>query len=387
MSGRAAIVGVDTGRFRQAAPEVYFKDMMFESVKRLHAAAGVTEKDVQSIVTTGEDFAEGRAIADEFVPDQVGGILKPNIRLCADSIYGLFTAVMQIQAGLFDLVLVVGYDKPSEAVGHDYLDTRALDPLWQRPFDANPHALAGLEMRRYMESRGVTRRQVSRVVLKSRECGRANPRAVFTERLSLREVDGAPPVALPLRALDVAPWCDGAVSVLLGSAERAKRITPNPVWIKGIGWGSDASSLSWTDADLSRAGYLEVAAKAAYREAGITRPSREIRLAEVDDRYSFKELLHVEALGLSGEGGAAKDLERGRFDRGGALPVNPSGGSLAMGYPRSAAGLVRVIECYLQIRGEAGGAQVDGKVRVAVAAGWNGVPSRSGGVVVLGGDR
>lgn len=387
MSGQVAIVGVDTGHFWKATPGVYFKDMMFEATKRAHRATGLTEKDIQSIITTGEDFTEGRAIADEFTPDQIGGILKPNIRLCADSIYGLFTGVMQIQAGLFDIVAVVGYDKPSEVVGgHAYLESRALDPLLQRPFNANPQAIAGLEMKRFMETRKVSRSQVSKVVVKNKKNGTANPRAIYGDKISITKVTGSAPVALPLRKLDVAPHCDGAVVVILSSARKAKKITPKPVWIKGMGWGSDASSLSWTDTDLSKAGYLEIAAAKAYKTARIKNPSREIGLAEIDDRFSYKELMHAEALGLCTRGGAAKDLEKGRFDRAGALPVNPSGGSIAMGYPTSAAGLVRVIECFLQLRGEAGRVQVGKKLKTAVAAGWNGLPSRSGGVVVLGGD-
>ena len=58
-----------------------------------------------------------------------------------DSTFVLTEGVMQIQARLFDLVAVVGYEKPSEIVGGtSYLESRALDPLWQRPFNANPLA-------------------------------------------------------------------------------------------------------------------------------------------------------------------------------------------------------------------------------------------------------
>src|SRR5256712_11884925 len=124
----------------------------------------------------------------------------------------------------------------------------------------------------------------------------------------------------------------------------------------------------------------------AYRLAKIRRPSTEIDLAEVDDRFSFKELLHLEALGLAKKGEAGKRALRGDYGADGSLPVNVSGGSLGCGNVFEATGLHRAAEVALQLRGDAGMHQVDG-VQVGVAQSWRFVPSATGAVAVLGGGR
>ena len=108
----------------------------------------------------------------------------------------------------------------------------------------------------------------------------------------------------------------------------------------------------------------------------------EVQIAEVDDTYSYKELQHLEALGLSGNGNAHTLLQQGVFDRDGALPVNPSGGSIGMGHTLEMSGLVRVIELVQQLRGEAAGHQIQG-VQTGIAQAWRGIPTASGAAVVL----
>lgn len=109
---------------------------------------------------------------------------------------------------------------------------------------------------------------------------------------------------------------------------------------------------------------------------------RDVHVAEIDDTYSFKELQHLEAVGLTGNAMAHTLLQQGVFDRNGTLPVNPSGGSIGMGHTLEMSGLVRAIELVLQLRGEAGGHQING-VQTGVAQCWRGVPTTSGAVVVL----
>ncbi len=128
------------------------------------------------------------------------------------------------------------------------------------------------------------------------------------------------------------------------------------------------------------------AAERAYRLAGIEDPTAGVDLAEVDDTYAFKELQHLEALGLAELDELAGLVEDGELEPDGDLPVNVSGGSLGQGNLFEANGLARMLECVEQLRGEAGERQVD-EVSVAVAQSWLGVPSTSAAVVVLGGER
>jgi acetyl-CoA C-acetyltransferase len=127
------------------------------------------------------------------------------------------------------------------------------------------------------------------------------------------------------------------------------------------------------------------AAAMAYRQSGLTDPGEEIDLCEVDDTFAFRELQHLEALGLGSPSELAELLSDGELDPEGDLPVNVSGGSLGQGNLFEANGLVRVLECVEQLRGEAGERQVD-DAYVAVAQSARQVPSTTAAVAVLAND-
>ena len=116
--------------------------------------------------------------------------------------------------------------------------------------------------------------------------------------------------------------------------------------------------------------------------AEIDDPTREIQLAEVDDTFAYKELQHLEALGLAPAGRSGAMLEEGVFDCNGSLPVNVSGGNLGCGYTHDLSGLRSVLELVLQLRGNAGRRQLD-SVSLGLAQSWRGIPTASGGVAIL----
>ena len=128
--------------------------------------------------------------------------------------------------------------------------------------------------------------------------------------------------------------------------------------------------------------YAEKAAAMAYRMAGISNPTSEIDFAELDDRFSYKELQHLEALGLARPGESGRLLDEGLYSPDGDLPVNVSGGHLGNGYTHDMAGLRSVLEVVLQIRGAAGERQIP-EVSVGLAQSWRGIPTATGGVAVL----
>jgi acetyl-CoA C-acetyltransferase len=174
------------------------------------------------------------------------------------------------------------------------------------------------------------------------------------------------------------------VVAVLASERRVRDLTDVPVWVLGAGWSTGAASLesrTWDEADTVRR-----AADRAYRMARVGHPTRAVDLAEVDDTYSYRELMHLEALGLARPGEAGAMLEEGLFGRDGEVPVNVSGGALGQGYLFEANGLARTMECVLQLRGEAGERQVD-DAAVAVAQSWRGVPTTTAAVAVFGSDE
>jgi acetyl-CoA C-acetyltransferase len=375
---RVAIVGVGLTKLEKTTPKVSYKELMFEAAEKAYADAGVDpRRDVESFVCSSEDFYEGTSIFDEYVPDQIGGALKPVCTIAADGIYSLATAYMQILTGVFDIVAIEAHSKASDIVNISPIYDLALDPVYVRPLGLNANFIAGLEMNAFIRSSRATLTHCSRVIEKNRKNALSNPLAMNTPY--------TPPsrdnvLSYPLAMDDAAPLADGAAVVVLAAEGAAKSLRDDAVWIKGAGWASDSPNLETRD--WGKATYATLAAKQAYKQARIRNPAGEVQVAEVDDTYSFKELEHAEALGLVSEGRAHNMLEQGDNDLGGRLPINPSGGSIGMGHTLEMSGLVRVIEIVEQLRGTAGKHQVS-DAEMGIAQSWRGVPTASGAVVVL----
>ncbi|MFZ5915931.1 MAG: thiolase C-terminal domain-containing protein [Chloroflexota bacterium] len=381
MSQDVAIVGLGYTGFRPLTPEVSYKELMYEAAVRAYDDAGLNPRsDVDSFVTVAEDFIEGTSIFDEYVPDQLGGLLKPNVTVPGDAIHGLATAYMQITSGLFDVVVVEAHSKASNVLTLPYITAYAMEPVLNRPLRANPAFIAGMEMTRYLHVSGATREQCALVAAKNKRNALYNPAAAYGAAVEAEDVLNSEMIAYPLTRLDISPHADGAIVLVLAAVEVARSLTDTPIWIRGIGWCNDAPSLesrAW-----GRAVYAEGAAQMAYRLAGIRSPQQEIDFLEIDDTYSYKELQHLEALGFCRWGEAGLLTEEGITQADGDLPVNVSGGSLGNGHLLDASGMRAVAEVVLQLRGEAGARQLP-DVETGLAFGWRGVPTTSGAAVVL----
>ena len=119
------------------------------------------------------------------------------------------------------------------------------------------------------------------------------------------------------------------------------------------GW--ELQSNGW---DCSYVHTARIAAKRAYGEAGITRPREQISMTEVHDCFSITELVTMEDLGLSNEGGAVRDVLDGVFDADGQVPCQIDGGLKCFGHPIGASGIRMLYEMYLQLQGRAGARQL-----------------------------
>jgi len=381
MTEQVAIVGVGYSGFRSITPDLSYKEMMFEAAVQAYEDAGIDpRRDVDSFVTVAEDFNEGTSIFDEYVPDQLGALLRPVHTIPGEGIHGLIAGVMQILTGAFDIVVVEAHSKASNIVTLPQVLAYAFDPVFNRPLAAHPYFVAGMEMSRYLYETGTTVAQCAQVAVKNKNNALLNPLAAHPAKVGLKEVLASEPVAEPLTRLQVSPHADGAIVFVLASRETAQALTDAPIWVRGVGWANGTfwlESRSWSEATYARR-----AAQMAYRMAGIRSPRQEIDFAEIDDTFSYKELQHLEALGLCYPGEAGPWTAEGATELSGEFPVNPSGGSLGEGHLLDATGLARVLEVVLQLRGEAGPRQLE-DVETGLAFGWRGVPTTSGAVVIL----
>jgi acetyl-CoA C-acetyltransferase len=381
LTTEVAIVGAGWSGFRSISPDLSFREMMFEAAAKAYADAGIDpRRDLDGLVTAEEDFHEGIAISDEYVPDPMGAVLRSVHTIAGDGLQALAAGVMQIAAGAARIVAVESHSKASNILNLARIMTLALDPVFQRPLEVHPICIAGLECCRYLEVTQTPIEHVARVVVKNRRNALRNPRAAFPADLSLEDVLNSEPLAEPLTRAMAAEPADGCVVFVLARGDVARTLTDRPVWVRGIGWATDSYTLE--NRDWVGASYLRRAAEQAYQQAGIRNPRRAFDLVEVDDTFAYKELQHLEALGLCRPGEAGWWTAEGATEIGGELPVNPSGGCLGEGHLLDASGLARLLEAVLQLRGEAGPRQVP-NAHVALVASWRGLPTTTGAVAVL----
>ncbi|NIR00774.1 MAG: acetyl-CoA acetyltransferase [Gemmatimonadales bacterium] len=381
MSERVGIVGVGWAGYRPVTPEVSYKELIYEAAVKAYTDAGVDpRRDVDSFVTVAEDFNEGTSIFDEYTPDQIGAALKPVHTITGDGLHGLAAATMLIRTGQAEVVAVEGHSKASNALTLPEVTAYAQDPILNRPLGLHTDFVAGMEMNRYLFETGTTEEQCAAVVVKNKRNALRNPLAPYGADWTLEDIMAGPPLAWPLNSRQAAEHADGAIVMVLASEARARSLSDRPIWVLGVGWCNGAASLE--SREWAELPYLQKAAQIAYRQAGVRQPHLTIDFAEIDDTYAYKELQHLEALGLCHPGEAGSLTEEGATEPDGELPVNVSGGSLGMGRLLEATGLTRALEVVLQLRGEAGARQLE-DVEIGLAQSWRGVPTTSGAVVLL----
>lgn len=380
MTKEIAIIGVGTTGFRATTPDLSYREMTYEAAQKAYMDAGVEPKEIDAFVATSEDFCEGYSIADEYSPDQLGAVLQSIYTVPGDFIQSMGSGVMMLRSGLYSIVAVQGLSKASNMITKSYLADFALDPLYNRPLKQHSDFIAGMEMSRYCYETRTTREQCARVVVKNKRNAMFNPLAGHGCDLTLEYVMDSSIVSFPLSELDISPYSDGAVVIVMATAETAMALSDNPIWVRGIGWISDTPGLETRE--WGKAVYAEMAGDMAYKMAGIRSPRSEIDFVEINDEFSYKELQHLEGLRLCGPGEAGRLTTDGVTEISGELPVNPSGGCLGVGSLLECTGGQKVLDVVLQLRGEAGQNQLH-DMTTGLAMSWRGLPTTTGAVAIL----
>jgi len=382
MLERVAIIGVAQTRFSRKRDDVNYSEMAYEVIEKVLKDTGLTiDKDIDNAVSCSHDIWDGQTISNIGITDVIGGHLRNEEKMAMDGSTAVYYATIGILSGEFDCTLVLAHTKMSQT-NRNIVNNTAFDPVYTRLLGLDYTSAAALQARRYMNRTGITERQIAKVVVKNLANATRNPAAHNKGQFTVDDVLNAPLVAAPLREMDIAPDTDGAVALIMASEAKARKIGAPPVWIRGLGACYDAHYLG--DRDLADCWALQKAAVQAYKMAGITDARREVDIVELGDEFSYQELLWLEGLAMCEKGQAGHLIDSGSTAIDGELPVNPSGGLLS-GVPANVAGLNRVAEAALQLRGEAEGRQVNDP-RVAVAQGHSGYCGQHQCVVVLGKD-
>lgn len=306
---------------------------------------------------------------------------------CASSSTGLNQAWAAIKAGVCDVALVVGAEKMHIPERRDLMFEAFWGGMDREIAEAQLAAQAALSSalplppeaqidvgersvfmdsyaamaRHHMLLHGTTQRQLAVVASKNHCHAQHNPMAQYQQPSSVEEVLADRLVSWPLTRAMCAPMSDGAGALILCSEAALQRFDPSrAVRVRAT---QLASGIVRDPADF--ANHIgRIAALKAYEQAGVS--PEDVDVAEVHDASSFAEIRHVENLGLCEIGAGGFMAERGETRVGGRMPVNPSGGLVSKGHPIAATGAIQILELVTQLRGEAGGRQVDG-ARIAAA--------------------
>jgi acetyl-CoA acetyltransferase len=206
---------------------------------------------------------------------------------------------------------------------------------------------------RHMALYGTTSRHLGEVAVACRKHASMNPEAVMREPITIEDHQNSRWVVEPFHLLDCCLISDGAVCVIVTSAERARDMKKPPVLIAGMGQ-------AYTTQNMEREDWWYVphqkdALNRAYAMAGVG--PKDIDVAQLYDNFTMSVLLWLEHAGFCGVGEAGPFVEGGRIQLGGELPVNTAGGNLSESYME---GWLHIVEGVRQIRGECGERQVAG---------------------------
>lgn len=359
-------------------------DMVREATLGALEASGLGADAIQSI-HVGNAFGElqrqqahlGSMVA-QVVPELWGVPAMRHEGACASSSLGVLAAMAEIEAGRYDCVLVLGVEEFKNLPG-DQASRNQNAAAWQGREEIEcrymwPAAfglLAGEYERRY----GLDRRHLNRIAELNYANARGNPLAQtrrwrFNEH-SFTDDDEANPVIEPgTRRQDCGQVTDGACAVVLASARFAREHGLQAAGLPRItGWGHRNAGLRLKDKIERSAGqdyvfpHVRQTLEDAWRRAGVA-GVRDMDGVETHDCFSMTEYMAIDHLGLTPPGQSWRAVEDGTIERGGACPVNMSGGLIGCGHPVGATGARMLLDSAKQVMGQAGEMQIEGARRM-----------------------
>jgi acetyl-CoA acyltransferase len=322
---------------------------------------------------------------------------------CAGGSTAFHQAFAYLKAGMADVALAVGVEKmidedkrKSSAIFDGAWDVHESDEVVRALASIGegitpPDGVGGVKSpfmelyasftKGHMAAFGTTQRHLAAVAAKNHFHSTMNPLSQYQKDMSIEDVLAGRVIAWPLTLPMCSPISDGAAAAILCTKAALDRFPQGRnlrVMASVLTSGSDRE---WGDFNRH---LCKVAADQAYERAGVG--PGDISVAEVHDASAFAEIVQTENLGFCELGQGGWSAERGDTRLGGRIPVNPSGGLESKGHPISATGLGQIFELATQLRGEAGGRQVEG-ARIALAengGGFHGVEEAAAVVTILG---
>ena len=361
---KVAIIGMGCTKFGERW-EASADDLIIDAAYEAFADAGIEPKDIQAAwVGTMWSGMTGMTISKPLKLQYI-----PITRVengCATGSEAVRNAAYAVAAGVYDIVLALGYEKLKDSGFSGLPISQVVGGLADfssgvLPTTTAPGMFAVMATRyfaRYGLSPEEGKRMIGMVSVKSHRNGALNPKAHFQREITIEQAMKAPIIAWPLGLFDCCGVSDGAAAAIITRADMAKNFRPDPVHIKALQICVGGENRYRDDFDYTHVEEIYRSGLAAYKEAGVTNPRQEISMAEVHDCFSITEAIFMEDLQFSPRGRVKEDIDSGFFELKGGLPVQPDGGLKCFGHPIGASGVRMLYEMYKQLQGKAGPRQI-----------------------------
>lgn len=249
------------------------------------------------------------------------------------------------------------------------------------PFGASGANLSyALLMQAHMAAYGCSAEDYAMIAVESRNNAQFNPDAIFHgQPVSLEDVLESPIITSPLHLLEIVMPVAGGDAVVVTTAQRAMKARHKPVFL--LGAGEKITHRAVSQAPSLTSGPLKPSIARALEQAGLS--ASNIDFLSFYDCYTIMLATTIEDAGLCEPGGFADFLKNnGGMGRDARQPINTHGGQLGFGQPDLAGGMTHVVEAVRQIRGTAGGRQMEACASALVTG--NGATMSEAVALVLG---
>ena len=217
--------------------------------------------------------------------------------------------------------------------------------------------------RRHMHDYGTTRAQLGAIAVNGRTNAAANPRAIYTDPMTIDDYLAVRMVSDPLCLYDCDVPCDGSTAVVVSHRDHAPDAPAGAVGINAMGTAIRGRP-SWDQFDDLTSMMMHHTAASMWERTELS--VDDVDTAQLYDGFSWLTLAWIEAMGFCGKGESGAFVEGGtNIAPDGPVPLNTSGGQLSAGRLH---GFGHLHEAVMQLRGTAN-IQVPGCEVVAVGAG------------------
>ncbi len=360
---QVAILGVGLVPVREHW-ELSIRDLAVEAGRAAMGDAGVEKIDALYVGNMTSGSINQQRQLGALVADFLGQRGVEAVRMeaaCGSAGSAMRQGILAVASGDYDAVLAIGVEKMTETPGADTTTALvgAADAEYEAIHGVSFVGLNALIMRRYMHEYGYQQQDFAPFAINAHANGAHNPYAMFRKAITRETYERGRMVSEPVSLFDASPIGDGAAALLLVPAEKA----PRAVRVAGSAVATDTLSIHdrkdplWLQA-------AEDSVRRAYAQAGVG--PDDIDLFEAHDAFSIMAALSLEACGFAERGQGVRLAQEEAIMPGGRIPISTMGGLKARGHPVGATGLYQLAEATLQLRGDAGDAQIDG-VRTALA--------------------